>query len=259
MGRGLAGHHGPHYAVLRFFVGTVARTALRVARVRVTVHGSEHAEAALADGRPLVVLSIHSGEGDSLLVLDHLLRRHRRRPRIVMHEALAVDPLIDVIGRRLPNRFVDPRGGDTEVEIAAMSRDLGGGDAVLIFPEGGKLSDRAAAAGDRPSPASRTPRGGRVGARRCGRLSRRRGRAARWPRLEAAPDGRRSLFLRPPRLPDTMGQAWRELPHPTPIDVELWLVRADELPEGADARIDWLFGWWKTLDAWVGEKSSRER
>ena len=73
---GLAGRHGPHYAVLRFFVGTVARTALRVARVRVTVHGSEHAEAALADGRPLVVLSIHSGEGDSLLVLDHLLRRH---------------------------------------------------------------------------------------------------------------------------------------------------------------------------------------
>ena len=42
-----------------------------------------------------------------------------------MHEALALDPLIDVLGRRLPNRFVDPRGGDIEVEIAAMSRDLG--------------------------------------------------------------------------------------------------------------------------------------
>ena len=62
----------------------------------------------------MVVLSIHSGEGDSLLVLDHLLRRHGRRPRIVMHELLALDPLIDVIGRRLPNRFVDPRGGDIE-------------------------------------------------------------------------------------------------------------------------------------------------
>ena len=67
------------------------------------------------------------------------------------------------------------------------------------------------------------------------------------------------MFFAHHGFPDSMGQAWRELPHPTPIDVELWLVRADELPEGQDARIDWLFGWWKTLDAWVGEKSSRER
>jgi hypothetical protein len=56
-----------------------------------------------------------------------------------------------------------------------------------------------------------------------------------------------------------MVQAWRELPHPTPIDVELWLVSADEVPEGQDARIEWLFGWWTKLDEWVAEKSSRER
>ena len=54
-----------------------------------------------------------------------LLRRHKRNPRIVMHQALALDPLIDMLGNRLPNRFIDPRGGDIEVEIAAMSRDLG--------------------------------------------------------------------------------------------------------------------------------------
>ena len=88
----------------------------------------------------MVVLSIHSGEGDSLLVLDHLLRRHRRRPRIVMHQALAADPLIDMIGTRLPNRFVDPRGGDIEVEIATMSEGLGARDAVVIFPEGGNFT-----------------------------------------------------------------------------------------------------------------------
>jgi hypothetical protein len=54
-------------------------------------------------------------------------------------------------------------------------------------------------------------------------------------------------------FPHSMGEAWRELPHPTPIDVELWLVRADEVPAGHDARIDWLFEWWRRLDAWVGE------
>ena len=253
---GLAGRHGPHYAVLRWFVGTVARTALRVARVRVTIHGSEHAEAALADGRPLVVLSIHSGEGDSLLVLDHLLRRHRRRPRIVMHQALALDPLIDVIGRRLPNRFVDPRGGDTEVEIAAMSRELGGGDAVLIFPEGGNFTiERRLRAIERLLHRGHHEEAAR--AQEMQHLSAPRPGGA-LAALEAAPDAD-VVFFAHHGFPGSMGQAWRELPHPTPIDVELWLVRADELPEGQDARIDWLFGWWTTLDAWVGEKSSRER
>src|SRR3954447_2583482 len=138
---GCADRQAPHYAVLRWFVGRLAQTALRVARGRVTVRGAALAEAALAaHDRPLIVLSIHSGEGDSLLVLDHLLRRHARQPRIVMHELLALDPLIDLIGRRLPNRFVDPRGGDIEQEIEAMSRDLGARDAVLIFPEGGNVT-----------------------------------------------------------------------------------------------------------------------
>src|SRR5690349_12148552 len=132
---------GSHYRVMCWFVGLIARTALRAARVKITVRDSERAEAALAAcERPLIVLSIHSGEGDSLLVLDHVLRRHGRRPRIVMHQALALDPLIDLIGRRLPNRFIDPRGGDIEVEIAEMSRGLGSEDAVLIFPEGGNFT-----------------------------------------------------------------------------------------------------------------------
>jgi 1-acyl-sn-glycerol-3-phosphate acyltransferase len=253
---GLAGRHGPHYAILRRFVGGVASMALRVARVRVTVHGSERAEAALADGRPLVVLSIHSGEGDSLLVLDHLLRRHRRRPRIVMHEALAMDPLIDVIGKRLPNRFVDPRGGDTELEIAAMSRGLGGGDAVLIFPEGGNFTiERRLRAIERLLHRGHHEEAAMAESMRHLSAPRPGGALAA---LEAAPDAD-VVFFAHYGFPGSMGQAWRELPHPTPIDVELWLVGSDELPEGQDARIDWLFGWWKSLDDWVAEKSSRDR
>ena len=113
-----------HYAVLRWFVGGVYRASLRVARVEVRVDESDARRGGRCRrrGRPVVVLSRHAGEGDSLLVLHHLLCRHGRRPRVVMHEALRLDPLIDVLGRRLPNRFVDPRGGDTEVEIAAMTR-----------------------------------------------------------------------------------------------------------------------------------------
>jgi 1-acyl-sn-glycerol-3-phosphate acyltransferase len=243
-----------HYALLRWFVALVARTALRVARVRVAVNDSELAEAALAAcERPVVVLSVHSGEGDSLLVLDMLLRRYGRRPRIVMHEALALDPLIDLIGKRLPNRFVDPRGGDTEVEIAAMSHGLGADDAVLIFPEGGNFTlERRLASIERLE---------------------RRGHAeeAAWARemhnllaprpggalaaLESAPDAD-VVFFAHHGFPHSMGDAWRDLARPKTIDVTLWLVRAGELPDGHDARIDWLFGWWRRLDEWVAAHRS---
>src|SRR3954468_20918365 len=249
---GRASDQGPHYAVLRWFVGVIAGTALRVARVKITVRDSGSAEAALAaHERPLVVLSIHSGEGDSLLVLDHLLRRHRRRPRIVMHQALALDPLIDLIGRRLPNRFIDPRGGDIEVEIAEMSRRLGAEDAVVIFPEGGNFSP----ARRRRAIERLLRRGHRRAARRAEAM---RHLAAPRPggalaALEGAPDAD-VVFVAHHGFPESMAQAWRELPHRTEVEVELWLVPAAQIPADEQERIDWLFSWWADLDAWVAAR-----
>ena len=60
-----------------------------------------------------------------------------------MTEALRLDPLIDMLGGRLPYRFVDPRGGDTEVEIAAMAATRRRRRRV-IFPEGANFSAAAA-------------------------------------------------------------------------------------------------------------------
>ena len=247
--------HGPHYAVMRWFVGTVARTALRVARVRVEVRDSAIAEAVLeAKAQPIVALSIHSGEGDSLLVLDMLLRRYRRNPRIVMHQALSLDPLIDILGNRLPNRFVDPRGGDIEVEIAAMSRGLGAHDAVLIFPEGGNFTPERRLAGIR-----RLIRRGHQAqaqqAQSMEHLSAPRPGGA-LAALESAPDAD-VVFMAHCGFPDGFGQAWRELPDPKPILVQMWHVPAREIPAGTEARIEWLFGWWRTLDAWVGAQRAQ--
>ena len=130
-----------HDALLRWFVDGITRSVIRWMRVTVVVEESAAAERALSDHRrPVVVLSRHAGEGDSLLVLHALLCRHARRPRVVLSEALRLDPLLDVLGRRLSFRFIDPRGGDTEVEIAAMARELDDDGAVLIFPEGGNFS-----------------------------------------------------------------------------------------------------------------------
>lgn len=238
-----------HYAVLGWFVGGIYRSVSRWARVTVEVTESEAAEKVLSGrGSPVVVLSRHAGEGDSLLVLHELLCRHRRRPRVVLHQALRMDPLIDVLGRRLPNRFVDPRGGDTEVEIADMSRDLGADDAVLIFPEGGNVSaarrlrgiERLREAGHHEEAAwAREMR--HVAAPRPG---------GAFAALEAAPDAD-VVFIGHVGIPEGFAELWRQLPTQQTVKLRMWLVGADAVPARQEERIDWLFGWWRTLDDWV--------
>jgi 1-acyl-sn-glycerol-3-phosphate acyltransferase len=241
-----------HYSVLRWFVGGVYRSMTRMAGVTVQVTESEAAEKVLSSGRrPVVVLSRHAGEGDSLLVLHQLLCCHSRRPRVVLHQALRLDPLIDVLGRRLPNRFIDPRGGDTEVEIAAMTQGLGDDDAVLIFPEGGNFSPaRRQRAIDRLEQAGHEEE-------------------ARWARemehvaaprpggaiaaLEAAPHAD-VVFVGHVGVPAGLHELWHGLNVEPRVQLRLWLVSAQDIPSDRDERIDWLFGWWRTVDGWVGQR-----
>jgi 1-acyl-sn-glycerol-3-phosphate acyltransferase len=236
-----------YYGLLRWFVGGVYRSIERWARVSVEVEESEAAMRALS-GReaPVIVLSRHAGEGDSLLVLHELLCRHGRRPRLVLHEALRMDPLIDVLGHRMPNRFVDPRGGDTEVEIAAMTAEVDEDGAVLIFPEGGNFS------------AERRERGIRrleeAGHERQAALAREL-RHVSAPRpggalaaIEAAPHAH-VVVVGHVGVPVGFGELWRRLPERQRIEVRLWL--AEQPPDGRHERIDWLFGRWSELDEWI--------
>jgi 1-acyl-sn-glycerol-3-phosphate acyltransferase len=244
-----AGEHA-HYDVLRRLVSAVYDVIVRVTGTRVAVEGSADAEAALRGAdRPLVVLSLHAGEGDTLVVIHHLLCRWGRRPRIVMHERLRLDPLIDALGSRLPHRFVDPRGGDTEVEIAAMARGLPPDGAVLIFPEGRNFSPQ-----HRLKSILRLRRAGHH--EEAGWAEEMRHVSAPRPggalaAIEAAPEAD-IVFVAHAGFPRGLADAWRRLAQPSTVRVRLWLARAGELPDGHDARIDWLFAWWRTLDDWVG-------
>lgn len=242
-----------HYAVLGWFVAGVYDAVVRLARVEVVVEASDASDAADAalsgHDRPVVVLCRHAGEGDTLLALHYLLCRHDRRPRLVMHHALRVDPLIDVLGSRLPNQFVDPRGGDTERDIAAMASGLAPRDAVLIFPEGGNVTDERRLRG-----IERLEQGGHV-------------EQAAWARDMAnviaprpggalaaigAADDADVVVIGHVGFPTGFGELWRLLPHRQVVQLRLWLVPAAEIPDDHDARIDWLFGAWGALDAWVG-------
>jgi hypothetical protein len=37
------------------------------------------------------------------------------------------------------------------------------------------------------------------------------------------------------------------------IVMRWWRVPREEVPEGREERIDWLFSWWEEIDAWVAE------
>ncbi len=243
-----------HYAVLGWFVAGLHESMSRAARVALRVEGSDAALGALtAKERPVVVLARHAGEGDSLLVLHHLLCRHGRRTRLVLHEALRIDPLIDALGSRLPNRFVDPRGGETEVEIAAMAGDMGPDDAVLIFPEGANFS-----AEHRERGIARLRRGGHHGhAEQADAM-----RHVSPPRpggALAAIDAARDadvVFVGHVGTPTGVAGTWRLLPETQPVLLRLWVVPAEEVPRDRAEQVTWLFEHWAVLDAWVAERSA---
>lgn len=204
-----------------------------------------------AHDRPILLLGRHAGEGDTLLVIYELLCPHRREPRLVMHQRLRLDPLIDVLGERLPNRFVDPRGGDTERNIAAMAATLDHDSALVIFPEGRNFSqahrqqaiDRLHDAGHaRQADAARAMK--HVSAPRPGGTL---AAIAAAPRADVINMGHAGF-------PTGFKDVWRHLPEEQVIEVRLWHEPADAIAADHDAQIDWLFGWWQTLDAWVTER-----
>ena len=246
-----------HYALMRWFLAGVYRAIVRLARVEVGVSESAAAQEALSEpGRPVVVLGRHAGEGETLLVLHALLSWHDRGPRVVMHEALRLDPLIDVLGERLPNRFVDPRGGDTEVEIAAMASELGRTAALVIFPEGANFSE-----GQRRRAIERLDRAGF--AREADRAGRMRHVSAPRPggtlaAIEAAPEAD-VVVLGHVGCPTGVRELWDLLPERQRVEVRMWLEPAAAIPPGRDERIGWLFDWWETLDAWVDERQRARR
>ena len=54
----------------------------------------------------------------------------------------------------------------------------------------------------------------------------------------------------------TVLDVWRELPMDREIQMRWWVVPADEVPEGEEERIDWLFAWWARIDDWIDERQA---
>jgi 1-acyl-sn-glycerol-3-phosphate acyltransferase len=211
-------------------------------------------ESAITPG-PVLVFMRHASIADVLLPNVIVTRRHGLRLRYVLKRELLIDPAIDIAGNRLPNYFVRRGSADAAGEIervASLTDGLGGGDGVIIYPEGTRFStakrDRVLEKLRRSKP----------------------GLAARAERLHHTLPPR---FGGPSALLDTHTPAdvvfmthvgfdglaeVRDLLGGglvrTRIQVAFWRVPYAEIPTGRDERLAWLFEQWERVDRWIGER-----
>jgi len=132
--------------------------------------------------------------------------------------------------------------------------DLAGGlepdGALVLFPEGGNFT-----------PARRTRAIAQLAASGLDRLvplaegltnvlPPRPGGA--FAALDAAP-GADVLFVAHTGLEQLSSprDLWRGLPMRSGVRVGMWVVPAEDVPEGDDDRVQWLYGWWEHIDTWI--------
>jgi 1-acyl-sn-glycerol-3-phosphate acyltransferase len=246
-----------HYAIMRWFLDLIFRTASRAFGIRVQVDEPEFTaeEQAARLARPVIVLSRHAGPGDSFLLVRHLLSAYQRRPRVVMKATLQLDPGLDVIANRLPNVFVQQRRTGDKVfveQIERLARGLDQLAALVIFPEGGNW----------------TPGRWQRGIRRLEQLGRDdlAARARDMPNLlpprtggalaaiAACPDAD-VIFVAHAGLDRlvTVSDVWRSLPVGQVVRARWWRVPVGEVPRSLDheAQVRWLYDWWERIDAWI--------
>ena len=154
--------------------------------------------------RPLLVLCRHAGPGDSLLLVRTLVTVAALRPRIVLKDALQLDPTSTCCSTGCRTAS-SPRGPGVAEDVEAGDRLAGagrrpgrrGGD----LPRGRQLHRDAGGPGPSSGSAGWDTRTRRRRPSGCGTCWRR-DRAARWPRMAAAPDrGRRAGRARGPGGP----------------------------------------------------------
>lgn len=246
-----------HYELVGWFLGKLMTVATRVFRLTVEIEEPPLTpeEAAARLTRPVIVLSRHAGPGDSFLLVDQLINRYGRRPRIVMKGALQFDPSLDVMINRLPHAFVWPgRGAGSGVtdEIRRLASSLGPTGALVIFPEGGNFTPGRRIRAIKRLEANQQFTAAERAREMDNLLAPRTGGAI--AAIESAPTAD-VIFVAHTGLDDlvTVRDIWRSLPMEQTLRSKWWRVLAADVPQGRDKQVDWLYDWWERIDKWIAE------
>jgi 1-acyl-sn-glycerol-3-phosphate acyltransferase len=247
-----------HYRLLGWALRTLVAAGRRLFVLDIVVQRVDRGEpdefAALAE-RPLIVLSRHAGPADSILVAHELVDQFHRRPRIVLKETLQWDPAFDILLNRLPSHFVRPGAERARVleEIGELAGTMDGGDAFLIFPEGGNFTEH------------------------------RRARSIVYfeerERWEEADRARRLRYVLPPRPDGALAAVgacpqadvvvvahtgldqitglrdlWRTMPDHKVLDMAFAVVPGEAIALDRDDQVEMMWQAWERIDEWIGSR-----
>lgn len=245
---------GWHYGFMAWWLHTLDRIARRLFRIRIHIE-----DRPVPRPGPILVFSRHAGPGNSLLLIGTILVAYRRHPRIVMLAKLQWEPLFDIMLNRTPNRFIKHDPARREIYINAIS-ELAGGlgdmDAFVLFPEGKDFTPRV-----RLRAIDYLRRKGHdEAAERAERM-----RYVLPPRhngvMAALSNARNAdiVFVAHSVLEDigTFKEAWSRIPLEQPIVARYWRISPDDVPEGEENIIKWLYDWWETIDGWIASRAGQ--
>jgi 1-acyl-sn-glycerol-3-phosphate acyltransferase len=249
---GVAGLLGGHrainatYRLQRAWANWNFESLRRCFRIEFEVTGLE----AIPPG-PVLVLSRHASLIDTLLPATYVARPHGIRLRYVLKKELLLDPALDLGGNRLPNYFIDRGSADSEAELSAiraLATGLGPDDGIVIYPEGTRFSPE------------KLERSARRFQGRPGRL----GEVVSGLRLVLPPRPGGTLALLEGSTADVVvlmhrglegfarvADIWKGHLVGTRVVAHFKRVPRSEIPPGRADRVDWLFGLWAEMDAWV--------
>lgn len=240
-----------HWSLLRWYVRGFAARAIELLHLVIHEDVSDAAARCLRGAEPVIVLSRHAGPGDTVFLIDRLLSGWARLPSVVLRQAVALDPAINLLTARLPHGVIDGTQGDeAERVIEQLAAHLRPRGALLLYPEGGNFTPerrRSALAHLR-----------RRGARRAVAAAEQMGTV-----LPPRPSGVLAALRGAPEAPVVfvahtgLGvaayplQIYREMPVGGTLRFRVWLVPRADVPAGEEAQIAWLNGRWQEIDDWV--------
>jgi hypothetical protein len=246
-----------HYRLAAWWLRRVMGSARRTFRLTFR-RDDTHADAERSS-RPVLVFSRHAGPGDSFLLVDALLNRFDRHPRIVLKDLLQLDPSVDILLNRVPTRFVPSTGraGRQTIDaIGELAAGMGPDDALVLFPEGGNFTPaRHARAVAKLAEIGRGDLSERAAAMRHVLPPKPVGALAA---IEAAPHAD-VVFVGHTGLEhlSTVRDLWRGIPLDADIVVRWWRERAEDIPP-PEHREAWLYDHWKALDDWIASHSTSD-
>jgi 1-acyl-sn-glycerol-3-phosphate acyltransferase len=227
---------------------TAAYAAVRrILDVEVVLDPSSTTPEEIPHHEPVIVLSRHCGPGDSVLVAWLLTIVYRLQVRIVLKAILRCEPVLDFAGALGCLCFL-ARGGRARHQIHDLAASLGGGQALLLFPEGANFTwlrwrtaiaelrstgrIRAASRALRQSHTLPPQTGGAIAA------------------VTGAPSANVLVLTHNGFCPDGRARPWWQLPIHRQLLVRTVLVPAAQLPR-PDQLSRWLDHTWTQVDTWV--------